>query len=612
MDVSRLVGAACIAATILFPARGAASGAAMAAAQSPAASKPSGVASAPPSALTQQQRNVQLRNQQIIDAAEQAYQAGVENYRAGHLEAARASFDYAVDQMLSSGLDLKNDPQLAAEFEHIVDAVNTLEMEALKQGNGFEPPSEPTPVDVANDVTFPVDPALKAQAQADLKTTQSDLPLVLNDYVASYINYFTNTKIGHNTIVNSLTRASKYKAMIQKILAEEGVPQDLIYQAVAESGFQVRIMNGRGSGAGGMWQFMPGDAHAPPRSAWFDGRFDPEASTRAYARYIKYLYQQLGDWYLAMAAYDWGAGNVQRAVQRTGYADFWELYRRNALPQETKNYVPIILAATIVAKNPKQYGLDSVVMDAPLQTDTVTTDYSVDLRLVADIVEAPLQEIVALNPSLLRMATPPDDSFTLHLPPGTKDLFLKRIEEVPVDRRRAWRFHKVVDGETLDQVARAYHVSPTELAFVNKLDAGADLSGVETLVVPAAPVASSLSTRSTRYTTRKGDTLVTVADRFNVSVDDLRGWNHLKGAALAPGRTLYVSEPARVASPRGRRHGARTSSAAQGKPSSKDAGKAAGAKSAHRARSKAASSSSKASHPASAKKESKHHSSAPR
>jgi len=242
----------------------------------------------------------------------------------------------------------------------------------------------------------------------------------------------------------------------------------------------------------------------------------------------------------------------------------------------------------------------------------VTTDYSVDLRLVADIVEAPLQEIVALNPSLLRMATPPDDSFTLHLPPGTKDLFLKRIEEVPVDRRRAWRFHKVVDGETLDQVARAYHVSPTELAFVNKLDAGADLSGVETLVVPAAPVASSLSTRSTRYTTRKGDTLVTVADRFNVSVDDLRGWNHLKGAALAPGRTLYVSEPARVASPRGRRHGARAASAGQGKASSKDAGKAAGAKSAHRARSKAASSSSKASHPASAKKESKHHSSAPR
>ena len=378
---------------------------------------------AAPPQPTQQDRNRQLRNQQLIDNAEQAYRAGVDNYHAGHLEAAKASFDYAVDQMLSSGLDLKNDPQLSAEFEHLVDAINTLEMEALKQGNGFEPRTEPAPVDVANDVTFAADPALTAQVQAELKTTQSDLPLVLNDYVASYVNFFANTKAGHATIVHSLTRAGRYKDMIQRILAEEGVPQDLIYQAVAESGFQVRSMNGRGSGAGGMWQFMPGDAFAPARSAWYDQRFDPEASTRAYARYIKYLYKQLGDWYLAMAAYDWGAGNIQRAVQRTGYADFWELYRRNALPQETKNYVPIILAAAIIAKNPKQYGLDTLVADPPLLTDTVTTNYSVDLRLVSDIVEAPLQEIVELNPSLLRMATPPDDAFALHLPPGTKQLY---------------------------------------------------------------------------------------------------------------------------------------------------------------------------------------------
>src|SRR5271170_2152880 len=482
---------------------------------------------APPQ-VSQQQRIQQQKTQHLIDAVEQAYQAGVNNYRAGHLEAAKASFDYAVDQMLTRGLDLKNDAQLAAEFEHIVDAVNTLEMEALKQGNGFEPRTEPTPVDVANDVTFAVDPALKAQAQSDLKTTQSDLPLVLNDYVASYINFFANTRAGHATIVNSLTRAGRYKEMIQRILSQEGVPQDLIYQAVAESGFQVRVMNGRGSGAGGMWQFMPGDAHAPPRSAWFDQRFDPEESTRAYARYIKYLYEQLGDWYLAMAAYDWGAGNVQRAVQRTGYADFWELYRRNVLPQETKNYVPIILAATIMAKNPKQYGLDSIVFDPPLITDSVTTNYSVDLRLVSDIVEAPLQEIVALNPSLLRMATPPDESYALHLPPGTKKLYTERIEEIPVDRRKSWRFHKVAAGETLEDVAREYHVSATELAFVNQLSAGSDLAGTETLVVPVAAAASASVTRSTRYTAKKGDTLVTVADRFNVSVDELRSWNHLK------------------------------------------------------------------------------------
>lgn len=523
----------------------------------------------------------QQRNQQLIDAVEQAYEGGVKNYRAGHLEAAKASFDYAVDQMLTSGLDLKNDAQLAEEFERIVDAVNTIEMEALKQGNGLEPKAEPTPVGVANDVTFAADPKLTAEARVDLQTTQSDLPLVLNEYVASYINYFTNTKIGHNTIVNSLTRASRYKAMIQRILAEEGVPQDLIYQAVAESGFQVRVMNAGGSGAGGMWQFMPGDAHAPPRSAWYDGRFDPEQATRAYARYIKYLYNQLGDWYLAMAAYDWGAGNVQRAVQRTGYADFWELYRRNVLPQETKNYVPIILAATIMAKNPKQYGLDAVVADPPLLTDTVKTDYSVDLRLVADIVEAPLQEIVALNPSLLRMATPPDDSFGLHLPPGTKELFAKRIEEIPVDRRRSWRFHKVAAGETLEDIARSYHVSATEIAFVNQLGKDPDISGSESLIIPVAAMASSAPARSTRYVTRKGDTLVTVADRFNASVDDLRKWNHLQGTALTPGRSLYVSEPARVASPREHRGAGTRAHASKSKRTSKTMAKASHAKTSH-------------------------------
>ncbi len=565
MDVSRLVCAVCVAATILStgcdPEQAAAlsfngqpavialmSRGSPAVAQAPATA-PTPAQAAAPTQPTQQERNRQLKNQQLIDSAEQAYQAGVNNYHAGHLEAAKASFDYAVDQLLSSGLDLKNDPQLSAEFEHLVDAINTLEMEALKQGNGFEPRAEPTPVDVANDVTFPVDAALKAQAQAELKTTQSDLPLVLNDYVASYINFFANTKVGHATIVHSLTRAGRYKEMIQRILAQEGVPQDLIYQAVAESGFQPQARNGR-SGAGGMWQFMPGDAFAPPRSAWFDQRYDPEGSTRAYARYIKFLYNQLGDWYLAMAAYDWGAGNVQRAVQRTGYADFWELYRRDVLPTETKNYVPIILAATIMAKNPHQYGLDTIVADPPLLNDTVTTNYSVDLRLVSDIVEAPLQEIVALNPSLLRMATPPDDTFALHLPPGTKQLYDGRIEEIPVDRRRSWRFHKIAAGDTIEDVAREYHVSPTELAFVNQLNTGSDLSGTEALVVPVAAAPSTSITRSTRYTAKKGDTLVTVADRFNVSVDELRSWNHVKGTTLTPGHTLYVSEPARVSSTR--------------------------------------------------------------
>jgi membrane-bound lytic murein transglycosylase D len=492
--------------------------------------------------------------QAVIDAVEMAYQSGFANYHAGKLQTAKADFDRAVDLMLTSNFDLRNEPQLRDEFDRVIDAVNTLEMEALKQGNGFAPKIEPAPVDIANDVTFPVDPNVKAQAIAELKTTQSDLPLVINDPVAGYISYFSSK--GRGTLMRSLERAGRYHAMIAAVLAEEKVPQDLIYQAVAESGFQPQAVNGR-SGAGGMWQFMPYGVYGLNRNAWYDERFDPEKSTHAYARYMKELYAQLGDWYLAMAAYDWGPGNVQKAVERTGYADFWELYRRNALPQETKNYVPIIIAAAIMAKNPQQYGLQSLAPDAPLVTDTVSTDYSVDLRLVSDLVEAPVQEITDLNPSLLRMSTPADAPFELRLPAGSKDLYQKRIAEIPVDKRNQWRFHKVVTGETLQTVARDYHVTPSEIVFVNQLDAGDDLSSTDSLIIPVPPTTSSKS-RLTLYKVEHGDTVVTVSDRFNITVQQLRRWNHLTAAHLEPGRRLYVAEPARVTSRSSAKHGVST------------------------------------------------------
>jgi membrane-bound lytic murein transglycosylase D len=246
-----------------------------------------------------------------------------------------------------------------------------------------------------------------------------------------------------------------------------------------------------------------------------------------------------------MAGYDWGPGNVQKAVQRTGYADFWELYKRNALPQETKNYVPIIIAAAIMAKNPEQYGLQSLTPDPPLLIDTVTTDYGVDLRLVSDLVGAPVQEIADLNPSLLRMSTPTDTPFDLHLPAGTKELYEKRIAEIPADKRNQWRFHKVVAGESLETIARDYHVTPSEIVFVNQLEPGDDLSATESLIIPVAPAASNKA-RLTMYKVEHGDTLVTVADRFNVTVQQLRRWNHLGTARVEPGRRLYVAEPARV------------------------------------------------------------------
>ena len=162
-------------------------------------------------------------------------------------------------------------------------------------------------------MTFAVDPNLVAKATAELSTTKSDLPLMVNNYVASYINFFANTQKGHDTLLHSFQRSGRYKAMIQRVLADEGVPQDLIYLAVAESGFQPQAVNRR-SRAGLCGSLCLTANYGLTRNTYLDERFDPEKSTLAYARYMKFLYDQLGDWYLAMAAYDWGAGNVQRAV----------------------------------------------------------------------------------------------------------------------------------------------------------------------------------------------------------------------------------------------------------------------------------------------------------
>jgi membrane-bound lytic murein transglycosylase D len=482
--------------------------------------------------------------QQLINQVEGTYRSGVDNYRGGRLEAARSDFDRAVDLMLTSGMDLKTDPQLSDEFEQLLNKINTLEMAALKQGTGFSAPIEAAPLDAADEVTFPPDAALTAKVKEELKTTQSDFPLVVNDYVAGFIRYFSSSQAGHAHLLRSLERAGKYKAMISKVLGEEGVPQDLIYLAVAESGFQPQALNAK-SGAGGMWQFMPTGAYGLARNGWVDERFDPEKSSRAYARYIKSLYNQFGDWYLAMAAYDWGPGYVQRSVMRTGYADYWELYRRNVLPQETKNYVPGIIAAIIMAKNPKQYGLEGLVPDPAVVSDTVSVDYAVDLRLVADVTDASLPEIVGLNPSLLRMTTPRDEDFDLHLPVGTRDVYLKRIKDIPEDKRTSWRFHVVRPGESLDSIASSFHDRPSEIATANDLTADATIHAGDELIVPVANAVTA--PHAMHYVTRIGDTLVTVADRFNVSVEDLRRWNHLSSTTLKPHRTLDVAQPVHLA-----------------------------------------------------------------
>jgi membrane-bound lytic murein transglycosylase D len=372
---------------------------------------------------------------------------------------------------------------------------------------------------------------------------------MLTDQVAGFINYFSTPK-GHEILEHALVRGGRYRPMIEGTLREEGVPQELIYLAQAESGFHPLALSR--VGARGMWQFMSSRArgYGLEHNLWVDERQDPEKSTRAAAHHLKDLYNEFGDWYLAMAAYNSGPGTVQSAVKRTGYADFWELYKRNVLPKETRNYVPIILAVTIMAKNPAQYGLADIVPEQPVPYDSVRIDYSVDLRLVAQCIDVSPATLQDLNPSLLRLDTPKDQIFELHLPVGTRDQYLAAIEPVPAPMRVWWRYHEVAEGDTLPSIARTYRTSLTAIEKENHLLADDELNPDSKLIIPIPPGqhaatedGASYARHTTRYKIRHGDTVQTVADNFSLPPTMIRRWNHLKGDSLRGRRIVYVHLP---------------------------------------------------------------------
>jgi membrane-bound lytic murein transglycosylase D len=480
----------------------------------------------------------------IIADAEKAYAAGQEDYKAGHLDAAKQDFNHAVDVLMQGPVEIKSDDRLQQEFDKITEEINKLEMVAFKEGDGFaEQQPEPAPIDEANTANVPVDPNVKAKAEADLQHIQSDLPLMMNDYVAGFISYFSTR--ARSVFEASWVRSGRYREMIQRIFKEEGIPQDLIYLAQAESGFKPLALSR--ARARGMWQFMAsrGVGYGLRRSWWVDDRQDPEKSTRAAARHLKDLYNQFGDWYLAMAAYNSGPGSVQQAVRRTGYADFWELYKRDVLPTETKNYVPIILAMTIMSKNPAQYGLDALQPDPAMKYDVVKVDYPVDLRLVAECVDVPVEQMIDLNPSLLRRTTPKDQPFDLRLPPGTEEKYQAAIVTIPVEKRVAWRYYKTQPGDTLAGIARKYRTTEKAIAQANNLE-GTALAPEARLVIPVNGSANGkivYSRYASHYKTHTGDTVLTVAEDFGVPPDRLRRWNRLKANGLRPGRVLVIYKP---------------------------------------------------------------------
>src|SRR5579872_4904807 len=477
--------------------------------------------------------------QYLIAQVEAKFASGEQNYKAGHLEAARHDFDDAVDWLLASGYDPNSDPKLGELFHRVVDTVYGYELQAFQAGDGFqEAPAVPAPIDEVAEMTFPVDPRLKDRAELAAKNISHDLPLTVNDEVLSFLNFF-QTPRGRAIVETGLRRAGRYREMIARVLKEEGVPQDLIYLAQAESAFQPLALSR--AGARGMWQFVAyrGQQYGLRRTWWIDERQDPEKATRAAAQHLRDLYGLFGDWYLAMAAYNCGPGNVQKGIERTGYADFWELYRRNVLPKETKNYVPIILALTLIAKDAAHYGVQ-VDPETPVATDVVKPGRAIDLRLVAETIDVDVETLRSLNPALLRLATPDDSSFELHLPAGSAEKFSAEIADIPADKWVSWRRHRVESGETLGSIAKKYKVTPAAIAEANSLERGAGLDPGEKLIIPATQAQADAKRHLVSYRVRKGDTLLGIADRFSVDSDDVKKWNRLKTNHVGRGMVLRI------------------------------------------------------------------------
>lgn len=479
----------------------------------------------------------------VMAFAQTQFENGQVEYRAGHLGAARHDFDSALDAILGSGLDIEHDAKVGPLYHKILDTVSGEEFAAFREGDGFtEQKAEPAPLDeipaeIAPE-TASEDPSLSATAERELSTVQHDLPLTVNEYVLAYLRFF-QTPHGRAIVETGLRRAGRYRPMIERVLKEEGLPQDLIYMSQAESAFQPVATSNKQ--AVGLWQFVAGRAreYGLRRTWWIDERQDPEKSTRAAARHLRDLYLQFNDWYLAMAAYDTGPGNVQRAIERTGYADFWELYRRNVLLPETKNYVPIILALALIGKDPQRYGIQ-VAPDRYIETDRVKPGHPIDLRLVAETTDVDVETLRGLNPELLRMVTPADPTYELRLPTGTADRFLDEISSIPAEKWVSWRRHRVEEGESIAEIARNYHVTPAAISEANGLEPKSPLEVGQKLIIPAAARSDVALGKLTRYRVRRGDSIFTIADQFSVSAVEIEKWNHLANEHVTRGAVLRV------------------------------------------------------------------------
>ncbi len=392
----------------------------------------------------------------------------------------------------------------------------------------------------------------------DIDLPVSDIPLTLNSKVEYFLYYFQTR--GKQSFSHWLARSSRYIPMMKEILKREGMPEDLVYVAMIESGFQ---MNARSwANAVGPWQFISetGRRYSLRIDQWVDERKDPVKATTAAALYMKELYGMFkGDWYLAAAGYNAGENKILRAIDMYNTTDFWEISQGSYLKRETKEYVPKLLAAAIIAKDPARFGFSDVAYLPPIQFDTVTIPSRTNLDLVARLTGASYETIKELNPDLRHWCTPPNyPDYQLKIPKGTRQHFEAEFAKIPQDQRFTektfYTRYKAGKRDSLKKIAGRFGMTPAALAELNRLNVNSRLAG-RTLIVPARQTVDfghegrtprKLAARGDYnkfYTVKKGDTLGELAKRFNVSPKLLSAWNNLKvKVALKPGRRIIIAK----------------------------------------------------------------------
>lgn len=378
-----------------------------------------------------------------------------------------------------------------------------------------------------------------------------DLPVVDNAKVQYFVNYFTGSARGG--FRRWLERSARYLPMMREVFAEEGLPLDLTYLAMIESGFNNRAVSS--ARATGPWQFMEstGRMYGLGNDYWHDERRDPFKATRAAARHLGDLYRRYDDWYLAMAAYNAGAGKVDRAIRNSGSRDFWTISHGRHLAKETKHYLPKMMAAMLIAKEPEKYGFTGLNYQPALECDVVKLPSSTDLDIIARLSGVSNDEIRNLNPELSRWCTPPNlTDYPVRLPAGSAESFQRKYAEIAPDRRANFRRHRIKSGDTLSGVAHRYGIRTRDIITLNKIRNPKALKIGRDLILPMQPgatlaaadfaTADQVKNRPGSYKVRRGDNLWTISRRFGISTSQLCSQNGLRPSAiLQPGKVLRIA-----------------------------------------------------------------------